>query len=61
MVECHRIFVFTCMRSRSGFSGATWPACSALARSVVVVRQEEQQWTGIRERALAWRMVPAAA
>jgi hypothetical protein len=32
-----------------------------LARSVVVVRQEEQQWTGIREQALAWRMVPAAA
>jgi hypothetical protein len=29
--------------------------------SVVVVRQGEQQWTGIRERALAWRMVPAAA
>jgi hypothetical protein len=32
-----------------------------LGRSVVVVRQGEQQWTGIRERALAWRMVPAAA
>jgi len=28
---------------------------------VVVVRQGEQQWTGIRERLLAWRMVPAAA
>jgi hypothetical protein len=32
-----------------------------LGRSVVVVRQGEQQWTGILERALAWRMVPAAA
>ena len=32
-----------------------------LNRSVVVVRQGEQQWTGSRERALAWRMVPAAA
>jgi hypothetical protein len=29
--------------------------------SVVVVRQGEQQWTGIRERALAWRMAPGAA
>jgi RNA-directed DNA polymerase len=27
-------------------------------RSVVVVRQGEQQWTGIRERQIAWRMVP---
>ena len=32
-----------------------------LGRSVVVVRQGEQQWTGIRERVLAWRMVPGAA
>jgi len=30
-------------------------------RSVVVVRQGEQQWTGIRERLPVWRMVPAAA
>ena len=29
--------------------------------SVAVVRQREQQWTGIRERVLAWRMVPGAA
>jgi len=29
-------------------------------RSVVVVRQGEQQWTGIRQRQIAWRMVPAA-
>ncbi len=27
-------------------------------RSVLVVRQGEQDWTGIRERAIAWRMVP---
>ena len=32
-----------------------------LDRSVMVVRQGEQQWTGIRERLLAWRTVPAAA
>jgi DNA mismatch repair ATPase MutS len=32
-----------------------------LGRSVVVVRQGEQQWTGIRERVLAWRMAPTAA
>ena len=32
-----------------------------LGRSVVVVHQGEQQWTGIRERKLAWRMVPGAA
>ena len=30
-----------------------------LRRSVLVVRQGEQQWTGVRERVLAWRMVPA--
>jgi DNA mismatch repair ATPase MutS len=30
-------------------------------RSVLVVRQGEQDWTGIRERAIAWRMVPASA
>lgn len=29
--------------------------------SVVVVRQGEGQWTNIRERQIAWRMVPAAA
>jgi len=29
-------------------------------RSVVVVPQGEQQWTGIRERRIAWRMVLAA-
>lgn len=28
-------------------------------RSVVVVRQGERQWSRIRERLLAWRMVPA--
>jgi hypothetical protein len=27
-------------------------------RSVVVVRQGERDWTGIRERVVAWRMVP---
>jgi DNA mismatch repair ATPase MutS len=32
-----------------------------LGRSVVVVLQGEQHWTGIRERVLVWRMVPAAA
>jgi len=32
-----------------------------LGQSVVVVRQGEQQWTGIRERVLAWRMAPGAA
>ena len=32
-----------------------------LGRPVVVVRQGEQQWTGIRERVLCRRMVPAAA
>ncbi|MEJ2386784.1 MAG: reverse transcriptase domain-containing protein [Chromatiaceae bacterium] len=31
-----------------------------LGRSVVVVRQGDQQWTAIRERQIAWRMVPAA-
>ncbi len=31
-----------------------------LGRSVVVVRQGDQQWTGIRERRIAWRRVPAA-
>jgi hypothetical protein len=30
-----------------------------VGRSVLVVRQGEQQWTGVRERVLAWRMVPA--
>ena len=29
-------------------------------RSVLVVRQGEQDWTGIREREIAWRMVPVA-
>ena len=29
-----------------------------LGRSVLVVRQGEQQWTGVRERVLVWRMVP---
>ena len=29
-------------------------------RSGIMVRQGEQQWTGIRERVLAWRMVPGA-
>ena len=28
-------------------------------RSVLVVRQGEQDWTGISERVIAWRMVPA--
>jgi hypothetical protein len=32
-----------------------------MGRSVVIVRQGEQQWTGVRERVLAWRMVPGAA
>ena len=29
-------------------------------RSVLVVRQGERDWTGIRERAIAWRMMPAS-
>jgi hypothetical protein len=28
-------------------------------RSVLVARQEEQDWAGILEPALAWQMVPA--
>jgi len=27
---------------------------------MVVVRQGDQQWIGVRERQIAWRMVPAA-
>ncbi len=33
---------------------------SGQGRSVLVVRQGEQHWTGIRERAVVWRMVPGA-
>jgi len=32
----------------------------ALGRSVLVVRQGEQQWTQVRGRVLAWRVVPVA-
>ncbi|WP_295408602.1 hypothetical protein [uncultured Thiocystis sp.] len=32
-----------------------------LGRPVVVVAQGEQTWTGVRERRLAWRIVPAAS
>ena len=38
--------------------GRTLARLLALGRSVLVVRQGEQQWTGVRERVLAWRMVP---
>jgi hypothetical protein len=29
----------------------------ALGRSVLMVRQGQQQWTGVRERLLAWRVI----
>jgi DNA mismatch repair ATPase MutS len=39
--------------------GRTLARLTGQGRSVLVVRQGEQDWTGIRERAIAWRMVPA--
>jgi hypothetical protein len=51
--SCVTKFRSSCKKNQSGECG--------LGRSVVVVRQGEQQWTDIRERALAWRMVPGAA
>jgi DNA mismatch repair ATPase MutS len=39
--------------------GRTLARFTGQGRSVVVVRQGEQDWTGIRERLIAWRMVPA--
>jgi RNA-directed DNA polymerase len=39
--------------------GRTLARLLGLGRAVLVVRQGEQQWTGVRERVLAWRMVPA--
>jgi RNA-directed DNA polymerase len=41
--------------------GRTLARLTGQGRSVLVVRQGEQDWTGIRERAIAWRMVPATA
>jgi RNA-directed DNA polymerase len=39
--------------------GRTLARLTGQGRSVLVVRQGAQDWTGIRERAIAWRMVPA--
>jgi len=40
--------------------GRTLTRLTGQGRSVVmVVRQGERDWAGIRERAIAWRMVPA--
>ena len=39
--------------------GRTLARLTGQGRPVLVVRQGEQHWTGIRERAIAWRMVPA--
>jgi len=38
--------------------GRTLGRLIAGGRSVLVVRQGERDWTGIRERVVAWRMVP---
>ena len=41
--------------------GRTLARLIAGGRSVLVVRQGERDWTGIRERVVAWRMVPVVA
>jgi hypothetical protein len=38
--------------------GLTLVRLIARGRPVVVVRQGERDWTGIRERVVVWRMVP---